>query len=86
VPHFVDIALPSHAQVPKLDGLPVRVFWFPERAFDSGVETIIVDQLPIKIYSYEKTIADCFKYRNKIGIDVAVKALRNYRERVRKFL
>lgn len=85
VPHYVDIALPSHAQVPKLGGLPIRVFWFPERAFEAGVETITVDRFPIKIYSAEKTIADCFKYRNKIGIDVAVEALRNYRERVRKF-
>lgn len=85
VPHYVDIALPSHAQVPKVKGVPLRVFWFPDRAFEAGVETITVDRFPIKIYSAEKTIADCFKYRNKIGIDVAVEALRNYRERVRKF-
>ena len=84
VPHYVDIALPSHAQIPKVDGLPVRAFWFPERAFEAGVETITVDRVPIKTYSAEKTIADCFKYRNKIGIDVAVEALRNYRERVKK--
>lgn len=84
VPHYVDIALPSHAQIPRVDGVPVRVFWFPERAFEAGVETTTVDRVPIKIYSAEKTIADCFKYRNKIGIDVALEALRNYRERVRK--
>jgi predicted transcriptional regulator of viral defense system len=84
VPHYVDIALPSHAQVPKVDGVPLRVFWFPERPFEAGVETVAVDRVPIRIYSPEKTIADCFKYRNKIGIDVAVEALRNYRERVRK--
>lgn len=84
VPHYVDIALPSHGQIPRVDGVPVRVFWFPERAFEAGVETTTVDRVPIKIYSAEKTIADCFKYRNKIGIDVAVEALRNYRERVRK--
>jgi predicted transcriptional regulator of viral defense system len=84
VPHFVDIALRSHAQVPKVDGVPLRIFWFPDRPFEAGVETITVDRVPIKIYSPEKTIADCFKYRNKIGMDVAVEALRNYRERVRK--
>ena len=84
VPHYVDIALPSHAQVPKVDGVPIRVFWFPPRAFEAGVEKVIVDRVPIKIYSAEKTIADCFKYRNKIGIDVAIEALRTYRERVRK--
>ena len=84
VPHYVDIALPSHAQVPKVDGVPLRVVWFPDSPFEAGVETVTVDRVPIKIYSPEKTIADCFKYRNKIGIDVAVEALRNYWERVRK--
>src|SRR5213082_3427858 len=84
VPHYVDIALQSHAQVPKVDGVPVRVFWFPPRAFEAGVETVTVDRVPIKIYSVEKTIADCFKYRNKIGLDVAIEALRTYRERTPK--
>src|SRR5437763_11354818 len=67
VPHYIDIALPSHAQVPKVNGVPVRVFWFPDRAFEAGIETVTVDRVPITIYSAEKTIADCFKYRNKIG-------------------
>lgn len=43
-----------------------------------------MDRVPINIYSPEQTIADCFKYRNKIGIDVAIEALRAYRERVGK--
>ncbi|PYU37585.1 MAG: transcriptional regulator [Acidobacteria bacterium] len=84
IAHYLDIALQSHAQVPKVDGVPVRVFWFPPRAFEAGVETVTVDRVQIKIYSPEKTIADCFKYRNKVGIDVAIEALRTYRERVRK--
>lgn len=84
VPHHIDIALPSHAQVPKVDGVPIRVYWFPDKAFEAGVEIVAVDRVPVRIYSQEKTIADCFKYRNKIGIDVAIEALRTYRERVRK--
>jgi predicted transcriptional regulator of viral defense system len=84
VPHYVDIALPSHAQVPKVGGIPVRVFWFPDRAFNAGIDVITVDRVSVRIYSPEKTIADCFKYRNKMGIDVAVEALRNYREKVRR--
>jgi predicted transcriptional regulator of viral defense system len=84
IPHYVDIALPSHAQIPKANGVPVRVFWYPKSAFDAGIETIHVDRVPVRIYSPEKTIADCFKYRNKIGIDVAVEALRRYREKVRR--
>ena len=43
-----------------------------------------IDQVPIRVYSPEKTIADCFKYRNKIVLDVAIEALRTYRERTRK--
>jgi predicted transcriptional regulator of viral defense system len=84
VPHAVDIALPSHAQIPKVEGVPLRVFWYPEASFSTGVELITVDDVPIRIYSPEKTIADCFKYRNKIGLDVAIEALRAYRERTPK--
>jgi predicted transcriptional regulator of viral defense system len=81
VPHAVDIALPSHAQVPKIDGAPLRVYWYPESSFHAGVDVITIDNVSVRIYSPEKTIADCFKYRNKIGLDVAVEALRTYRER-----
>jgi predicted transcriptional regulator of viral defense system len=84
VPHNVDIALPSHAQVPSIQGVPVRVFWFPNRAFDAGIDVVMVDRVPVRIYSPEKTMADCFKYRHKIGIDVAVEALRTYRKKVRR--
>jgi predicted transcriptional regulator of viral defense system len=84
VPHVVDIALPSHAQVPRSDGAPIRVFWYPEPSFRAGVQAVTIDDVPVQIYSPEKTIADCFKYRNKIGLDVAVEALRTYRERTRK--
>jgi predicted transcriptional regulator of viral defense system len=74
VPHAIDIALSSHAQVPKVDHVPLRVFWYPEPSFRAGVEVITVDDVSIKIYSPEKTIADCFKYRNKIGLDLAIEA------------
>ena len=84
VPHAIDIALPSHAQIPKIDEIPIRVFWFQEPSFSAGVEVISVDDVPVRIYSAEKTITDCFKYRNKIGLDVAVEALRTYREQVHK--
>ncbi len=84
VPHAVDIALPSHAHVPKVDGIPLRVFWYPEPSFRAGVEVVAIDGISVKIYSPEKTIADCFKYRNKIGLDLAIEALRAYRERKSK--
>ena len=53
-------------------------------ACDAAVDVITVDDVPAKIFSPEKTIADCFKYRNKIGPDIAIDALRAYRERTRK--
>ena len=84
IPHTIDIALPSHAKVPRVDGAPLRVFWYPEQSFRAGVEVIAIDDVSVKIYSPEKTIADCFKYRNKIGLDVAIEALRAYRERTPK--
>lgn len=84
VPHSVDLALPSHAQIPKLDGVPLRVFWYSEPSFSAGIETVTMDEVPVRIYSPEKTIADCFKYRNKIGLDLAIEALRAYRDRTPK--
>ncbi len=84
VPHAVDIALPSHDQIPKIDGIPLRVFWYSEPSFSAGLDRATVDGVPVRIYSPEKTIADCFKYRNKIGTDIAIEALRNYRERKRR--
>lgn len=81
IPHAIDIALPSHAQVPKVDALPLRVFWYPDSSFRAGVEVVAIDDISVRIYSPEKSIADCFKYRNKIGLDVAIEALRTYRER-----
>ncbi len=84
IPHVVDIALPSHARVPKLTNPPIRIFWFPEPAYSSGVETVPTDGIQVRAYSAEKTIADCFKYRNKVGLDVAVEALRTYKEREKR--
>ena len=78
IPHTIDIALPMHARVPRI-GLPIRSFWFSEPAFSTGVETVRFDGVAVRIYSAEKTIADCFKYRNKIGPDVAIEALKEYR-------
>ena len=84
VPHTIDIAIPGHAQIPKLGGIPLRVFWYSAASFGAGVQSVSIDGVTVRIYSPEKSIADCFKYRNKIGLDVAVQALRTYRERSRK--
>lgn len=78
IPHEVNLALPRGAQPPRLYHPPIRVYWFSGKAFSEGIETHDVDDVPVRIYCKEKTLADCFKYRNKIGLDTAVEALKRY--------
>jgi predicted transcriptional regulator of viral defense system len=86
IPHEVYLALPRGTEPPRLDHPPLRVFWFSPRAFEFGVEAHQLDGQQVRIYSAEKTIADCFKYRNKIGLDTAREALKLYLERRKKNL
>ena len=86
IPHEVYLALPRGAEPPRLDNPPLRVFWFSRRVFEFGVEAHRLDGAQVRIYSPEKTIADCFKYRNKIGLDTAREALKLYLERRKKNL
>jgi predicted transcriptional regulator of viral defense system len=83
IPHAVYIALARGAGPPRLDYPPVQIFWFTGEAFTEGVETHILDHVSVPVYTPEKTLADCFKYRNKLGLDVAVEALKLYRQRKR---
>lgn len=83
VPHEVYLAIPRSSEPPRIDYPQVRVFRMSERAFEEGIETHTLDGVPVRIYSREKTLADCFKYRSTIGLDTAVEALRRYRERGR---
>ena len=80
-PHEVYLALERGTEVPRLAHPPIRIFWFSEKAFTHGIQTHKIDSVPVRIYSPEKTIADCFKYRNKIGLDTAIEALKLYREK-----
>ena len=75
-PHEVWIAVAQGAARPRLDYPPVRVTVVSGSAFTFGVERHPVDGVPVRIYSPAKTVADCFKFRNKIGLDVAIEALR----------
>ena len=81
IPHAVDVALPSGAERPRLDYPPLRVFWFSGPAWSEGVETHLVDDSPVRVYSPEKSVADSFKFRRKIGLDVALEALNLYCQR-----
>ena len=81
VPHQVYVSLPRGTEPPRVPFPPTRIFWFTGPAFTQGVEVHKIDGIPIRVYSPEKTIADCFKYRNKIGLDVALEALKLYLQR-----
>jgi predicted transcriptional regulator of viral defense system len=81
VPHSVYLAIPSNDQAPVLRYPPLRFFWYAAAAFSDGIEQVDIDGIKVRIYSAERTLADYFKYRNKIGIDVCVEALNLYRRR-----
>jgi len=81
IPHEVYIALPRRVKRPRLDYPPLRTFWFSGRALAEGIETHEIDGVRVKIYGPEKTVADCFKFRHKVGLSVAIEALRLCRER-----
>lgn len=77
------IALPEKARRPRLDYPRLRVARFSGPALTEGVEERRAEGVVLRVYSAAKTVADCFKYRNKVGIDVAVEALRDFSRRHR---
>lgn len=78
IPHQVYIALPRDVKTPKINYPPIKTFHFSEASYKSGMEEHMLDSIPVKIYSKEKTIADCFKFREKIGVNIALEALKDY--------
>jgi predicted transcriptional regulator of viral defense system len=76
VPHKVYVALAKGVKKPRLEHPPIRIYRFQGDAYTKGVESHLIDGVPVHIYCVEKTLADCFKFRNKIGQDVAIEALR----------
>ena len=82
-PAAVWIALSERARKPKLAHPRLRVTRFSGPALTDGIEIHRVEGVEVRIYSAAKTVADCFKYRNKVGIDVAVEALRDFNRRHR---
>lgn len=79
-PSLVWVALSRSARKPKVDTTPVQFIRLSGGAFKEGVSEIFIDNKKIRIYNIPKTIADCFKFRNKIGLDVAIEALRDVLE------
>jgi len=77
LPYLVWVAIKRDAWRPKEPNLPLRIIRFSTKAFEAGIETHRIEGVPVKVYNAAKTVVDCFKYRNKIGQDIAIEALRD---------
>jgi len=75
-PFEVWLAIPNKARAPKLAYPPLRIVRFSGAALTEGIEDHQIDGVTVRVTSVERTVADCFKFRNKIGVDVAIVALR----------
>ncbi len=82
-PREVWLAVDRRAAIPRLDVAPVRIVRMSGAALTTGIEEHEVEGVTVRVTSPARTVVDCFKFRNKIGVDVAVEALRDYR-RLRK--
>jgi predicted transcriptional regulator of viral defense system len=80
IPHEIYLAISRNSEPPRLDYPPLRVFRFSGESFSAGIKRERVDAVDVRIYDREKTLADCFKYRNKLGMDTVLEALRFYKE------
>jgi predicted transcriptional regulator of viral defense system len=76
IPHHVDVALLQYSEKPRLEYPPVRYVWMSKESFTAGIEQNNLEGVSVNVYGVAKTIADCFKFRNKIGMDLALEALR----------
>lgn len=76
-PFEVWVAVPRETRIPKVENVMTRVFRFAPKIYESGIENHLIDGIELKVYSPAKTVADCFRYEKKIGLDVAVEALRD---------
>jgi predicted transcriptional regulator of viral defense system len=81
IPHVVFVAVSRDSRMPSLDHPPIQAHRFSNEAYKTGIEEHPTDGVPVKVYSPEKTLADCFKFRNKIGMDVVLEALKLYKTR-----
>lgn len=83
IPSAVHLAVPRGSYHRIKLSVPVTIYRFDSETFDDGLETHPTGGMPLKVYSAARTVVDCFKFRNKTGLDVALEALRLARQRKR---
>jgi len=76
IPHEIWLAVPRGSWRPTMDYPPITLSYVSEPAYSFGIRKHVINGVPVKIYSPAKTVADCFKFRNKVGLDVAIEGLR----------
>jgi predicted transcriptional regulator of viral defense system len=81
IPHAVSVAVSRGSRIPSLDHPPLQVYRFMNEAYKAGIEEHQIDGVLVKIYSPGKTLADCFKFRHMIGMDVVLEALKLFKKR-----
>ena len=81
IPHTIHLAISRSSRYPLLEYPPIKIYRFSNESFSSGVENYDSGGCVIRIFNAEKTIADCFKYRNKLGLDLVLEALKNYKRK-----
>jgi predicted transcriptional regulator of viral defense system len=79
MPHQIWLAIEPTKRRPKEPNLPIRLVHFSGEAFSSGIEERHIEGVMVKVYNPAKTVGDCFKFRNRLGLDVALEALRDCR-------
>lgn len=78
IPHSIYFALPRDVKTPKIQHPPIWAFHYSKESYQAGIVEHDLDGVKVKIYDREKTIADCFKFRQKVGMDVAIEAVKDY--------
>ena len=78
-PFEVWLAIEGKARRPEPEQVPLHVVYMSGGAFTEGVETHELEGIQVRVYGAAKTVADCFKYRSRVGLDVAIEALKDYR-------
>ncbi|OGN97530.1 MAG: hypothetical protein A2Z71_10470 [Chloroflexi bacterium RBG_13_50_21] len=78
IPYRVYIALPQKTKAPRIEYPPLDIVYLSETPYITGIKEYALDGIPVRIYSREKTVADCFKFQNKVGLDIAIEALKDY--------
>lgn len=83
IPKEVNIALPRGSRTPAMRYPPLHAYFFSKASYETGIEEHIIEGVGVKVYDLEKTIIDCFKFRNRIGMDVFLEAIKLYKAKAK---